>query len=193
MHMFFYFSSKRYTTTPSSTVLCCQVKCWAPPLGRGPFKGQNSWRQLRPTLRNPKIYMGVPFTFKTHPRLSELLLFIELLEFHKSNSCWLRHYPKDLGFKLAELIAQQPPVADLRNKQPVNPQMTDKEIFESMSLDDCWFDAKLPSLYWYLRSLRHLKIPETWETTIANFEEELKAVPSLKLVHMLYLSTCGHP
>ena len=57
------------------------------------------------------------------------------------NLCWtflanfplqrqlFRHYPKDFGVAVASLVAKQPPVADLRNKQHLDPMLTDREFF----------------------------------------------------------------
>ena len=84
-----------------------------------------------------------------------------------------RHYTKDLGFALGSLLEEQQhhPPLDLRNKRHVAPAMTDREIFDSMSLGDCWWDAELPQLYWYLKKkLPNLSIPESWEETMETFE-----------------------
>ena len=93
-----------------------------------------------------------------------------------------RHYTKDLGFALGSLLEEQQhhPPLDLRNKRHVAPAMTDREIFDSMSLGDCWWDAELPQLYWYLKKkLPNLSIPESWEETMETFERELFQVPCL--------------
>lgn len=86
----------------------------------------------------------------------------------------LRHYPKDFGTKLAQLVAGKLPEADLRNKQEVDMSLSDRELFAKMSIHDAWWDANIPELYWYLRKLPKLKIPESWETTIDQFEMELQ-------------------
>ena len=85
-----------------------------------------------------------------------------------------RHYPKDFGVAVASLVAKQPPVADLRNKEHVDPMLTDREIFSTMPMGDVWWDAKLPELYWYLRQLPTLSIPESWSSAIQQFEQELQ-------------------
>ena len=102
------------------------------------------------------------------------------------NLCWtflanvplqrqlFRHYPKDFGVAVASLVAKQPPVADLRNKQHLDPMLTDREIFSTMPMGDVWWDAKLPELYWYLRQLPTLSIPESWSSAIQQFEQELQ-------------------
>ena len=52
--------------------------------------------------------------------------------------------------------------------------LSDRELFAKMSIHDVWWDANLPELYWYLRKLPNLQIPESWETTIDQFEMELQ-------------------
>ena len=61
----------------------------------------------------------------------------------------------------------------LRNKNSVDPLLTDQQLFSAMLLGDCWEDASLPSVYFYLRSGKHLVIPNSWQAAIDAFDEEL--------------------
>ena len=87
-----------------------------------------------------------------------------------------RHYPKAFGFELAKLIQDQTPPADLRNKRPLDLSLTDKELGDRMALGDCWWDADLPALYWYLKRLPSLRVPQSWEQVLAGFEKQLSQV-----------------
>ena len=64
---------------------------------------------------------------------------------------------------------------DLRNKNQVSPKLTDKEVFEAMELKDVWADANLARTYFYARENSRLQIPTSWISTIAKFDEELRA------------------
>ena len=75
-----------------------------------------------------------------------------------------RHYPKDFGVAVASLVA----------KQHLDPMLTDRELFSTMPMENVWWDAKLPQLYWYLRQLPSLSIPESWSSAIQQFEQELQ-------------------
>ena len=67
---------------------------------------------------------------------------------------------------------------DLRRKNYVDPDCSDRELFESLDMGDVWIDANLAKTYFYLRENTHLEIPESWKMTIANFDMELfAAVP----------------
>ena len=62
---------------------------------------------------------------------------------------------------------------DLRNKNVVEPGLSDRELFERMPLGDVWSDANIADVYFYARSNPHLEIPDTWRSTIAIFDQEL--------------------
>lgn len=92
---------------------------------------------------------------------------------------FLRHYPKEFGAALARLIDGQLPSGDLRNKVEVDIDLSDREIFARMKIQDAWWDANIPELYWYLRKLPNLVIPDSWQTTMDDFEKELRDVTCL--------------
>ena len=74
-------------------------------------------------------------------------------------------------------VGKEQAIASLRNKNTVPGLLTntDQEIFASMHLGDCWEDASVASVYWYLRRGQHLVIPNTWQSTMAAFEQALNA------------------
>ena len=67
-------------------------------------------------------------------------------------------------------------MADLRCKAPVSTKLTDKEVFESLELGDCWWDAELPRTFFYLWDKTFEKIPNSWLSTMKAFHHELQQV-----------------
>ena len=63
----------------------------------------------------------------------------------------------------------------LRNKNLVDPEKSDVELFQSMPLNDTWDDASAASVYFYLRAGQHLVIPPCWAAVIDEFDRELDA------------------
>ena len=61
----------------------------------------------------------------------------------------------------------------LRNKNSVDVEKTDLELFKGYRLGDLWEDARLPAIYMYLRRNPHLMIPDSWQATIDDFDHEL--------------------
>ena len=51
---------------------------------------------------------------------------------------------------------------------------TDREIFESLKLTDTWDDADLFTVFSYLWNSKSTSIPDSWLTTMVNFEKEFK-------------------
>ena len=60
-----------------------------------------------------------------------------------------------------------------RNKAEVPFGLSDKEIWDSLPLGDTWDDADLCTCFFYLWDRRGY-IPATWETSMAEFAEELR-------------------
>ena len=89
----------------------------------------------------------------------------------------LRVYPMRFVAQLYRAFyeAEQWPRPDLRNKNEVRPGLSDRELFETMDLGDIWEDARLSRTYFYARNNRHLEIPDSWKSTIENFDRELSA------------------
>ncbi|CAL1131728.1 unnamed protein product, partial [Cladocopium goreaui] len=50
---------------------------------------------------------------------------------------------------------------------------TDKELFQSMPLGDTWPEAELIQTWAYLYRNKHLKIPDSWQSTLKEFHETL--------------------
>ena len=64
----------------------------------------------------------------------------------------VRSYPRGLGECLLRLHdeAKGRPRVDVRQKLPINPELTDLQIFNALDDSDCWVDAQLPSVFLYL-------------------------------------------
>ena len=78
----------------------------------------------------------------------------------------------------------------LRNKEVVNNLLSDQEIFARMPLGDCWEDASVASVYFYLRNGKHLVIPDTWMNTIEAFDAALnERVFCLTPLHFVLLES----
>ena len=89
----------------------------------------------------------------------------------------LRRYPSGLGKALIEGYLQscsRPFRRDLRKKYALSSKLTDREIFAKYPLcQDQWFDAEIASVFFYLYGCKSLKIPESWESAIVSFKNEL--------------------
>ena len=72
------------------------------------------------------------------------------------------------------------PRCPLRQKQDIDPRQSDLEIFRSLETGDAWLDADLPGLFLYLYPSPGLKIPDTWQSTMARFKKEMSGWVSLQ-------------
>ena len=66
------------------------------------------------------------------------------------------------------------PQPTLRQKVDLDVQLTDRQLFASLELGDVWADAKLPAVYWYLRNLNSLSVPDSWEREFSQLDDALK-------------------
>lgn len=66
----------------------------------------------------------------------------------------------------------QPP---LRQKIPVNPKTSDRRLFSELPLGDPWMDSGLPMIWAYIYKNKHLKVPDSWDQCIQEFNQELSA------------------
>lgn len=91
----------------------------------------------------------------------------------------LRQYPYGFGLALVRHFKDRKPIADLRGKPNLNPLATDQEIFQQLQLGDCWWDADLPAVFFYLWENDKLQVPDSWKSTMQSFHDELAAVTKL--------------
>lgn len=68
------------------------------------------------------------------------------------------------------------PQPTLRQKRPIDPKLTDAEIFRGLPTGDLWQDADLVACYRYLRSNKKILIPSSWESALDEFDAELAKV-----------------
>lgn len=95
----------------------------------------------------------------------------------------LRSYPRGFGECLLQLhgSAKERLFLHMRQKQPLNPELTDLQIFCSLSDSDCWADAQLPSVFLYL--YEKATIPDQWHHVMKSFKTEMeKYVTRLHMV-----------
>ena len=62
----------------------------------------------------------------------------------------------------------------LRQKVPLDGQLTDHELFKQLPLGDIWQDARLPEVFLYLLDHRSLTIPSSWYATMMELKLELE-------------------
>ena len=67
------------------------------------------------------------------------------------------------------------PQPHLRQKREVDLNLSDKEIFEGMSLGDIWGDAKLIDAYKYIRAYKPSTVPDSWQTVLDQLDKDLDA------------------
>ena len=70
------------------------------------------------------------------------------------------------------------PPADLRYKNPLDLQKSDKDLWLEMPMGDPWIDAGLHHIWFYLICNKHLKIPDSWYDAIMKFNNELSDLAS---------------
>ena len=96
---------------------------------------------------------------------------------------WLRNanflsgpsvYPPGFGQSLSEALRQWRPQPTLRQKVELDLRRTDRELFSEIPVSDVWADAELPRVYWYLRTLKCLRIPPSWEAQFQELDKELE-------------------
>lgn len=74
-------------------------------------------------------------------------------------------------------------ISHLRALQVIANDLSDRQLFEQLPLDDTWDDADLYTVFKYMWDSRSTHIPETWQPTMQQFElqfrEAVVADPSL--------------
>ena len=107
-----------------------------------------------------------------HSQKLRLYIYVPIWKFTTLPRC----YPPALGRTLLRLHdeAKHAPQFDLRQKVALDPQLTDLQIFQGLSHEDCWVDASLPQVFLYLYQHPNLKIPDEWEYTMRTFHMEMQ-------------------
>ncbi len=87
----------------------------------------------------------------------------------------LRAYPEGLGHYFLQTWreVQDLPRQCMRQKVVINTTATDRELFEKLPLGDVWSEAEVIQVWAYLYRNSHLKIPDSWQETLSNFNREL--------------------
>ena len=109
--------------------------------------------------------------------------------------CCCRCYPRAFGSKLLNLWmnSKEEPEPSLRLgnihclhrccmclccariKYAPPPQLTDREVFETMCLGDAWHDAQLLEVWDYLWKHPKTNVPNSWLLTMERFDVEFRA------------------
>ena len=84
-----------------------------------------------------------------------------------------RTYPVGFGHGLRQIMTSWQAEPHLRQKQPVNVNMSDREIFSSLPLGDTWPDAELVQVYKYLRQSDKTHVPESWHDVFTQLDSQL--------------------
>ena len=62
----------------------------------------------------------------------------------------------------------------LRQKQHVDVNLSDRELFQRLALGDVWMDAGLIDVYKYLRASRKTVIPDTWASAFQDLDTQIE-------------------
>ena len=88
-----------------------------------------------------------------------------------------RVYTRDFGKRILELWREEmdasKPRLCMRQKIHVSGGETDQDLFRKLPLADVWPDAELVQVWAYLYANKKLRIPSSWESTMATFHTEL--------------------
>ena len=88
-----------------------------------------------------------------------------------------RCYPEGFAQRLLECFEGRRGLqGHLTHKQFVDPKLTDRQLFDKMDLSDPWIDASMCEVWKYLYNNHHVKIPDSWVTTMAEFDKQLTAI-----------------
>ena len=85
-----------------------------------------------------------------------------------------RTYPAGFGHGLCQIMAGWQAQPHLRQKRPVDVNMSDREIFASLPIGDTWPDAELLSVYQYLRKSTKTHVPESWHEVFTQLDSQLQ-------------------
>ena len=93
-----------------------------------------------------------------------------------------RAYTKKFGRKLLSLWeeekASSTPRLCLRQKLHISGRATDKDLFCGLELGDTWPEAEMVQVWSYLYSNKRLHIPDSWQSTMDAFNDELRVTVS---------------
>lgn len=59
----------------------------------------------------------------------------------------------------------------MRQKIILNSTSTDRELFVNLPTGDIWPEAEVVQVWTYLYNNRHLKVPDSWQRTLADFHQ----------------------
>lgn len=62
----------------------------------------------------------------------------------------------------------------MRNKLTLDPEKTDRQLFDEMDSQDIWVDSRIIETFLYLIENRQCRIPLEWQDSMRAFHEEMK-------------------
>ena len=110
------------------------------------------------------------------------------------SSEWLRCYPLQFARNLKTLFeGRREFPLHMRRKQHVDLRMTDKDICLNLPTGDVYMDAKMPEVWQYLYSSKHLEIPDSWEFAMKQFHNEVLEIATWLQCHPSTVFRGFHP
>jgi len=79
----------------------------------------------------------------------------------------------------------------MRQKVLINTTATDRELFQNLPLGDVWSDGEIIQVWAYLYRNSRLKIPDSWQETLSNFNRELMDIvgpPGPRIIFLSYMA-----
>ena len=117
---------------------------------------------FRAQLDSKPVRLGLSLKPKTPPTWSFAINLV------------CRCYPEGFAKRLLECFQGRRGISGhMRHKHPVNTSLTDRELFERMALTDPWIDASMCEVWKYLYNGKHVAIPDSWATTMDEFDKQL--------------------
>ena len=89
-------------------------------------------------------------------------------------TCSLRTYPLGFGHGLSDIMGSWQVQPRLRQKRPVNVNLSDRELFNALPLGDTWADAQLIDVYKYLRKSKKTMVPNTWVPVFEKLDSQIE-------------------
>ena len=96
----------------------------------------------------------------------------------------VRAYPSGFAQKLLQLYEERrnPFPAHLRHRTTVDVTLTDRQLFDRLTIGDVWLDAGLHYVWAYLYSCPSVQIPPSWVPSMRSFDEELRKVVTCPII-----------
>lgn len=61
----------------------------------------------------------------------------------------------------------------MRNRVGVDLKSSDRQLFQKLETGDLWIDARMPEVWHYLYTSKHVSIPLSWQHAMSTFNDEI--------------------